>query len=77
MKNGFKYYLFGITIILFSSPLGYLLFNIIYNNENLIGEFNNLLNGFIHSFMLIGALIFITGLLDMILETSIKCTKNK
>ncbi len=53
MKNQVKYFLLGIVTILFSSPLGYTVFNIIYGNKNLVGEFNSLLNGFIYSFMLI------------------------
>ena len=54
MKNQIKYYLIGITILILSSPLGYTTLNIIYANRNLTGEFEALLNGFIHSYMLIG-----------------------
>lgn len=53
MKNQVKYFLLGIVTILFSSPLGYTVFNIIHGNKNLAGEFNSLLNGFIYSFILI------------------------
>ncbi len=68
MKNQIKYFLLGIIIILFSSPLGYAMLDIIYANKNLVGEFNGLLNGFIHSFMLIGVLIFTIGLANMFIE---------
>lgn len=68
MKNQIKYFLLGIIIILFSSPLGYAMLGIIYANKNLVGEFNSLLNGFIHSFMLIGVLIFTIGLANMFIE---------
>jgi len=68
MKNQIKYFLLGIIIILFSSPLGYTMLDIIYANKNLVGEFNDLLNGFIHSFMLIGVLIFTIGLANMFIE---------
>lgn len=71
MKNQIKYFLSGIIIILFSSPLGYTMLDIIYANKNLVGEFNSLLNGFIHSFMLIGVLIFTVGLANMFIEKSI------
>ena len=56
MKNQIKYYLIGITILILSSPLGYTTLNIIYANRNLTGEFEALLNGFIHSYMLIGVI---------------------
>lgn len=68
MKNQIKYFLLGIIIILFSSPLGYAMLDIIYANKNLAGEFDGLLNGFIHSFMLIGVLIFTIGLANMFIE---------
>lgn len=72
MKNQLKYFLLGTLIILFSSPLGYTALNIIYANKNFTGEFNVLLNGFINSFMLIGALIFILGLVDIFIEKKYK-----
>lgn len=68
MKNQIKYYLLGIVILIFSSPLGYMTLNIIYSNKNLSGEFEVLLNGFIHSYMLIGVLIFSIGLIDLFLQ---------
>ncbi|MEX6587913.1 hypothetical protein [Paraclostridium bifermentans] len=63
MKNQIKYFLLGIITILFSSPLGYLFTTIFYSNKNLATEFNIVLNGFIHSFILIGVLIFSIGLI--------------
>lgn len=68
MKNQVKYYLVGIIIILLSSPLGYATLNIIFANKNLAGEFNPLLNGFIHSYMLIGVLIFGIGLINTLIQ---------
>ena len=68
MKNQIKYYLAGIIILILSSPLGYTTLNIIYANKNLTGEFEPLLNGFIHSYMLIGVLIFSMGLINLFLE---------
>ena len=63
MKNQIKYFLLGIITILFSSPLRYLFTTIFYSNKNLATEFNIVLNGFIHSFILIGVLIFSIGLI--------------
>ena len=40
-----------------------------YSNENLTGEYVSILNGFIHSFMLIGTLIFSVGLLNILRDT--------
>ena len=68
MKNQIKYYLAGIIILILSSPLGYTTLNIIYANKNLTGEFEPLLNGFIHSYMLIGVLIFSMGLINLFVE---------
>ena len=68
MKNQIKYYLIGITILILSSPLGYTTLNIIYANRNLTGEFEALLNGFIHSYMLIGVLAFSIGLINLFVE---------
>ena len=68
MKNQIKYYLIGITILILSSPLGYTTLNIIYANRNLTGEFEALLNGFIHSYMLIGVLVFSIGLITLFVE---------
>ncbi|CEP79761.1 Uncharacterised protein [[Clostridium] sordellii] len=38
--------------------------NIFYRSKNLVGVFNELLNGFINSFIIIGILIFSIGLVD-------------
>ena len=68
MKNQIKNYLAGIIILILSSPLGYTTLNIIYANKNLTGEFEPLLNGFIHSYMLIGVLVFSIGLINLFVE---------
>ncbi len=70
MKNQIKYFLLGIITILFSSPLGYLFTNFFYSSKNLANEFNIVSNGFINSFMLIGALIFSVGLVNLFSEKS-------
>lgn len=70
MKNQIKYFLLGIVIILFSSPLGYLFTTLLYSNKNLATEFYLVSNGFIHSFMLIGTLIFSIGLIDLFSKKS-------
>lgn len=46
--------------------------NMIYANKNLTGSFDILLNGFIHSFMLVGVLIFMVGLVNMFVEKNNK-----
>lgn len=63
-----KYFLIGLVIILISTPLGYKAVSIVYFNRNLTGEYVPILNGFIHSFMLIGALIFSMGLVNFLKE---------
>lgn len=68
MKNQLKYFLSGIIIILFSSPIGYFMINIIYSNKNLLGEYTTLLNGFIYSIMIIGVLIFSMGIINVFIE---------
>lgn len=65
-KQAILYFVFGMMIILVSSPLGYYLLNFIFKNRNLAGEYVFLLNGFIHSLMLIGTLIFSVGIVTMI-----------
>lgn len=60
-KKAMIYFIFGIMIIFVSSPLGYNLLNFLFKNKNLAGEYVFLLNGFIHSFMLIGTLVFSLG----------------
>jgi hypothetical protein len=54
----------GIIVILISTPLAYKSVNVVYYNRNLTGEYVPILNGLIHSFMLIGTLIFIFGLVN-------------
>ncbi len=63
-----KYFLIGLVIILISTPLGYKAVSIVYFNRNLTGEYVPILNRFIHSFMLIGALIFSMGLVNFLKE---------
>ncbi|CEN77604.1 Uncharacterised protein [[Clostridium] sordellii] len=41
--------------------------NIFYISKNLVGVFNELLNGFINSFIIIGILIFSIGLVDRLI----------
>lgn len=72
MKNQIKYFLIGIITLLLSTPLGYFVVNTIYASKNLASEYNVMLNGFIHSFMLIGILIFIIGLVSMFIEKKVK-----
>lgn len=68
MKNQIKYFLPGVLIILFSSPIGYFMINTIYANKNLSGEYTTLLNGFIHSIIIIGVLVFSIGLINTFME---------
>lgn len=64
-KTNYVHY-FAFIIILLSTPLGYKSIDIVYRNRNLSGEYITILNGFIHSFMLIGILVFIIGLVKML-----------
>lgn len=66
MRKQVKYFLIGLFIILISTPLGYKAVSIVYFNRNLTGEYVPILNGFIHSFMLIGTLIFSMGLVNLL-----------
>lgn len=69
MKKQMKYFLSGFIVILLSTPLGYKSTNILGSIKgNLSGEYNSLLNGFIHSYIVIGVLIFIIGLVDVIVS---------
>ena len=68
MKNQIPYFVIGTIILVLSSPLGHATLNFIYANKNLTGEYIPLLNGFIHSYMLIGVLVFSTGLIKLFLE---------
>lgn len=62
-KRAMIYFIIGILIVLVSTPLGYSLAKIVYHNMNLAGEFFNvILNGFIHSLMLIGILVSSIGI---------------
>lgn len=72
MKSQLKYFLSGIIIILFSSPIGYFMINTLYANKNLSGEYTTLLSGFIHSIMTIGVLVFSTGLINVFIEKKYK-----
>ena len=65
-KQTVTYVSLGIIIILFSTPLGYSLVNTVYRNKNLTGEYIQILNGFIYSFMLIGILVFSIGIATFI-----------
>lgn len=66
MKDQLKYFLSGIIVIMLSTPLANLSISILYFNKNLTGEFVPMLNGFIHSYMLIGTLIFSIGLINLL-----------
>ena len=66
MKNYIWYFILGLFLILVSTPLSYSAVGFIYADKNLTGEYVPILNGFIHSFMLIGTLIFSIGLIKLI-----------
>lgn len=67
MKKHTACFVVGFIIIFFSTPLGYISTNTLGRIKgNLASEYIILLNGFIYSFLLIGALIFILGLIDKI-----------
>lgn len=66
MKNYIWYFILGSFLILISTPLSYSAVGFIYADKNLTGEYVPILNGFIHSFMLIGTLIFSVGLIKLI-----------
>ena len=68
MKNQIKYYVAGIIILILSTPLAYTTINTLYANKNLTGEYLTLLNGFEHSYMFIGVLVFSIGLINLIVE---------
>lgn len=65
-KQAVTYFSLGIIILLISTPLGYDLVKIVYRNKNLAGEYVLILNGFIHSLMLIGILVFSIGIATFI-----------
>jgi hypothetical protein len=66
MNKQITYFILGIIIILISTPLAYKLVNMLYYNRGLSGEYVPILNGFIHSLMLVGILIFGIGLATFI-----------
>jgi len=72
LKKQIKYFLLAFIIILLSTPLGYGLMNLVYYNKNLTGELIPILNGFIYSFMLIGILVFIIGLISLLINKNNK-----
>ncbi|MFD2046394.1 glycosyl transferase [Ornithinibacillus salinisoli] len=65
-RRSITYFILGILILLVSSPSGHSLVNIVYRNTNLTGEYVPILNGFIHSLMLIGILVFSVGIITYI-----------
>lgn len=71
MKNQLKYFPLGFILILFSTPLGRLTLNIIYYNKNL-GDYEILLNGFMNSYVLIGIMLYVLGLVKMLIDEKYK-----
>lgn len=65
-KQAKPYLILGIIIVFISTPLGRILINVVYANKNLTGEYVTILNGFIHSLMLIGLLVFTIGIVKHI-----------
>lgn len=62
-----KYYISGVIILLLSTPLGYSATNTLgLIKGNLTGEYTTLLGGFILSYLLIGVLIFVLGLVKSV-----------
>ena len=49
--------------------------NIFYRSKNLVGVFNELLNGFINSLVIIGVLIFSIGLVDRLIGNKFNALK--
>lgn len=72
MKNQLKYFLSGIVIIMLSTPLAKLSIEVFYVNENLTIEFIPMLEGFIHSYMLVGILIFGIGIINLFKKDAYK-----
>lgn len=66
MNKQVTYFILGIIIILISTPLAYWFVDILYRNKNLTVEYVPILNGFIHSLMLVGTLVFIIGVVSFI-----------
>lgn len=65
LKKQLPFFILGILLILTSVPLGYKSVEVVYRNQNLTGEYIPILNGFIHSFMLIGLLVFSLGIFGL------------
>ncbi|WP_240456710.1 glycosyl transferase [Virgibacillus halodenitrificans] len=65
MSKQLSCFISGLIIILLSVPLGEKMVDIVYLDQNLTGEYPSILNGFIHSFMLIGTLVFSIGLIEL------------
>lgn len=61
MKKPVLFFIFGLIVILLSTPLAYISVNVMFHNNNLTGEYVPIINGFIHSFMLFGTLVFSIG----------------
>jgi hypothetical protein len=72
MKKQIIYFILAFIIILLSTPLAYKTISIVYANRNLTGEYVPILNGFIHSFMLIGILVFIIGFISVLINKNNK-----
>ena len=64
MKKQIIYFSLALVIIFLSTPLGSKAVDIIFYNRMLASEYTAILNGFIHSFMLIGVLLFIKGIVE-------------
>lgn len=72
MKKSINYFSLSFFVILLSPRLGYTALIILFFNKNLTGSFELILNGFIHSFMLIGILIFVLGLVRIFVDKNNK-----
>lgn len=67
MKKESIYFLLSYITIFISTPLGYKVLTIVYSHKNLSAEeFFILLIGFIGSFVLIGILFFIRGVIEIL-----------
>lgn len=66
MKKQIGYFFLGTLIIFLSTPWARITIRMWYANRNLTGEYELVLNGFLHSFMLIGVLIFCIGLVNLL-----------
>lgn len=66
MNKQIKIFLPASLLILLSTPLGRVSVNIFYASKNLTGEYDIILKSFIHSYMLLGVLIFSVGLIKLL-----------